>query len=140
MLVVRPVTALILGLFMVISFSAYAVDPLTGPNYDKQMVIDLEAGPFGMTVGMFAACAQERVMGIVRDGNRNSPGKRVKGEDLDGNFVITVPGVNADILFYFEPVEGGEQLFLARMAIGSIVARRTEDKEGAIGALIPNCI
>ena len=82
-------------------------------------------------------------MSIVADGDRRMPDRRVRGEEVDGLFVVTVPGVSADIEFFFEPVgdEGaGEQLFLARMAIGSIVASRTHDNEGAISALIPNCI
>ena len=124
-------------------FPAGAVDPMEGPQYDKMMVIDLEEGHLGMSVGMFAACAQERVMSIVADGVRPMPERRVRGEDIDGMFVVTVPGVNDNILFFFEPMppsEAGEQLFLARMAIGGIAANRPEDKKGAISALIPNCI
>ena len=82
-------------------------------------------------------------MSIVAGGGRAMPDRRVRGEDVDGVFVVTVPGVNEDIQFFFEPVDGGgegERLFLARMAIGSVIAIRTRDKEGAISALIPNCI
>lgn len=125
-----------------VALPARAVDPMTGPHFEKEMVIDRETGRFGMTVGMFAACAQERVMSIAAGGVRPLPEQTVRGEEIDGEFVVTIPGVNENILFYFQPIAGadGDEMFLDRMAIGATVADRTADKEGAISALVPNCI
>ncbi|MDA0654119.1 MAG: hypothetical protein O3C09_01805 [Proteobacteria bacterium] len=126
----------------VVALPVLAVDPMTGPHFDKEMVIDREAGRFGMTVGMFAACAQERVMSIVAGGVRPLPDQTVRGEEVDGEFVVTIPGVNENILFFFQPINGadGDEMFLARMAIGASVADLTADKERAISALVPFCI
>ena len=123
------------------TFPALALDPLKGPEYDKEMIIDLNEPVLGLTVGMFAACAQERVVGFVRQGVRTAS-QRVRGEEEGEFFVVTVPGVNTDIKFFFEKLgdDSAGQLFLSRMSIGEIIASKTEDKFGAISALIPNCL
>lgn len=123
------------------TFSALALDPLKGPEFDKEMIIDPNEPTLGLTVGMFAACAQERIVGFVRQGAR-AAGQRVIGEVEGEFFVVTVPGVNTDIKFFFEKLgnDSSEQLFLSRMSIGETVATKTEDKFGAISALIPNCL
>lgn len=120
---------------------ALAVDPLTGPNYDRLMALDIELEPMGFSVGYFAACAQDRMMSIVAGGVRPPPGRRVRGEELDGEFVVSVPGTTDDILFHFVPSEDADDtLVLDRIAIGSMIARRAADKERAVRALVPNCI
>ena len=91
-----------------------AVEPLTGPHYDKWMILDAEREPMEFTVGYFAACAQERLATVVAGGARPPPGRRVRGEEQDGVFVVTVPGTNEDIVFYFVPAESEVRLPGAR--------------------------
>ena len=94
------------------------------------------------TVGYFAACAQERLASVVAGGARPPPGRRVRGEEQDGVFVVTrYPGRTRTLYSTScRRSREADSLVLDRITIGQMVARRAMDKEGAVRALVPNCI
>jgi len=121
--------------------AAGAVTPMTGPEFDKMMVLTEQGEGPGISVGQFAGCAEEQIQTLVAEGNRDPSNSNVTGI-LDGDiFLVTVPGVSTDIVFQFVTLENQPSaLYLDRIVIGPVSSTAYGDKASAIGALIPDCL
>ena len=121
--------------------AAGAATPMTGPEFDKIMILNEAGDGPGFSVGEFAGCADERIEALIVAGDRPRSTPRVSGA-LDGDvFLVTVPGETTPIQFYFVSMDGHpNSLLLQFIAIGPAKATSYNDKVDAIGALVPNCL
>jgi hypothetical protein len=115
--------------------------PMTGPEFDKIMILSETGDGPGISVGQFAGCAGDRIQALVNAGERPRSTPKVSGELTEDVFLVTVPGETTDILFYFVGLEGHPgALFLDVITIGGAQATTYADKVNAMSILTPNCL
>ncbi len=138
---VGSATALAAIIVIGMTAAASAATPMTGPEFDKIMILNEAGDGPGFSVGEFAACADERIEALIVAGDRPRSTPRVSGA-LDGDvFMVTVPGESTPIEFFFVAVDGHPNaLLLQSITIGAAKATSYGDKVGAITALVPNCL
>ena len=114
---------------------------MTGPEFDKTMILsEVGDGP-GLSVGQFAGCANDRIQALIVAGERPRSTPDVSGEMTGDVFLVTVSGETTDIVFQFVTLDGHpDALLLEVISIGAAKATSYNDKVNAIGVLIPNCI
>jgi len=127
--------------FSLISLAGISVAaPMTGPEFDKIMILSETGDGPGISVGQFAGCAGARIQALVDAGDRPRSTPKVSGELTGDLFLVTVPGETNDILFYFIALEGHpDTLLLDVVTIGGAKATSYDDKVDVIKVLTPNC-
>ncbi|MBT4710075.1 MAG: hypothetical protein HOB82_00915 [Alphaproteobacteria bacterium] len=115
--------------------------PMTGPEFDKTMILSEAGDGPGYSVGQFAGCANDRIQALVAAGERPRSTPDVSGEMTGEGFLVTVPGETTDILFQFITLDGHPgALLLDVISIAGAKATSFNDKVNAISVLVPNCI
>ena len=129
------------GLSLIGLVGVSAAAPMTGPEFDKIMILSETGDGPGFSVGQFAGCAGERIQDLVNAGERPRSTPKVSGELTGDIFLVTVPGESTDIEFYFVTIEGHpDALLLDFIKIGGAKAISYDDKVSAISILTPNCL